>query len=171
MRKRTAVVIAGTAGVGKTELAKRYKNVVDLESSTYSWLYPVGADVEAMKGVAGRVDHPDWPQNYIRAIKKAMAKFDYVCVGGSLEKNFANYIEAGIDFEIFTLARSAIPEYVERFVNRGNSREWAEKVYALYDEYLPRYQAVGKKIVLLEPGETLESFLLQNQDKYPRLVP
>jgi hypothetical protein len=168
---RRVVVIAGTAGVGKTELAKRYKNVIDLESSTFSWLYPKGTDVEAMKGVAGRIDHPEWPQNYITAIKDAMTKYDYVCVGGSLEKNFANYIEAGIDFEIFTLERDAIPEYVERFVNRGNSREWAERVYARYDEYLPRYQAVGKKMTLLGVGETLESFLLQNQDKYPMLVP
>jgi len=171
MRNRRAIIIAGTAGVGKTELAKRYKNVIDLESSAYSWLYPQGTDVEAMKGAAGRMDHPDWPQNYIAAIKDAIAKYDFVCVGGNLEKNFGNYLEAGIDFEIFTLEKNAIPEYIERFVNRGNSREWAEKVYARYDEYLPRYQAVGKKMVFLGPGETLESFLLQNQDKYPRLVP
>jgi hypothetical protein len=170
MREGKAVIIAGTAGVGKTELAKRYKNVIDLESSIYTWDYPKGTDIEKAKGAPGRKINDKWPENYIKAIKEATAKYDYVCVGGNLDKNFAHYRNARFDFEIFAPAKAAIPLYIERFVARGNSREWAEKVYALYDEYLPRYQAAGK-MTLLGPDETLESFLLQNSDKYPKLVP
>lgn len=31
------LIIAGFAGIGKTTLAKKYKNVIDLESSIYKW--------------------------------------------------------------------------------------------------------------------------------------
>jgi hypothetical protein len=171
--RNKCIVIAGTAGVGKTELAKRYKNVIDLESSIYSWDYSGygdNPDIEKLKGVEGRPLNKDWPQNYIDAIKAAMREYDYVLVGGNINKNFANYRDAGIDFEIFTLEKAAIPIYVERFVARGNSREWAEKVYALYDEYLPRYVNFGVKITILKRDETLESFLLQNPGEYPKLV-
>lgn len=34
-----AVIISGFGGVGKTTLAKKYKNVIDLESSPFKYDY------------------------------------------------------------------------------------------------------------------------------------
>ena len=168
-----AVIIAGTAGVGKTELGLRYRNVIDLESSIYSWDYSaIGANVsiESLKGAANRPLNKHWPMNYINAISDALTKYDFVLVGGNLEKNFQNYIDAGFDFEIFIPTKDAIEEYEKRFIVRGNSKEWAEKVYSRYDEYLPQYMAVGKPVIILNKGETLESYIIANSDKYPPLI-
>jgi hypothetical protein len=124
MRKREAIVIAGTAGVGKTELA-----------------------------------------NYIEAINNNRDKYDYILV-------FTKLQDLDLEYEFFFPCKTAIPEYEQRLLKRGGRWvEWSKTVYAEYDKHLKTAQGFGKPIVFLEPGETLESFLLQNEGKYPKLVP
>ena len=142
---REAIIISGSAGVGKTELAKRYSNVLDLDCSAYS-------------------KSPDWPHNYIVAINSNRDKYDYILV-------FTKLQDLELDYEFVFPSKSAIPEYEQRLFARGGRwTEWSKTVYAEYDKHLKTAQGFGKKITFLEPGETLESFLLQNQDKYPRLL-
>lgn len=145
MRKREAVVISGSAGVGKTELAKRYSNVLDLDCSAFS-------------------KSSDWPNNYIEAVNANLDKYDYVLV-------FTKLQDLKLDYEFFFPAKDAIPEYEKRLAARGG--KWvalSKTVYKEYDTHLKTAQTFGKKIIFLGKGETLESFLLQNQDKYPRLI-
>lgn len=140
-----ALVISASAGVGKTELAKRYSNVLDLDCSAFS-------------------KKPDWPHNYIEAINKNLYKYDYILV-------FTKLQDLDLDYVFFFPAKGAIPEYEQRLFQRGGRWvEWSKTVYAEYDKHLKTAQAFGKRIVFLGKGETLETFLLQNQDKYPRLV-
>lgn len=40
------MIISGFAGIGKNCLGNKYKNVIDLESSDYKWLY--SAELENM---------------------------------------------------------------------------------------------------------------------------
>jgi len=146
-RKRNALVISASAGVGKTELAKRYSNVLDLDCSLYS-------------------KSPNWPHNYIKAINENRKKYEYILIFTKLQDFF------DLDYEFFFPEKAAVPEYEKRLAARGGRwKEWSKTVYAEYDTHLKTAQALGKKIVFLRPGETLESFLLQNQDKYPKLVP
>ena len=67
------IVIAGFAGVGKTTLAKKYKNVIDIESSPYKWDYSEvdTSDLEKLKGTKNRKKNSLFPQNYITAVKEA----------------------------------------------------------------------------------------------------
>ena len=54
------LIIAGFAGIGKTTLAKKYKNVIDLESSIYKWDNTGFEDVpvEQRKGII-RKENPN----------------------------------------------------------------------------------------------------------------
>lgn len=75
-------IIAGFAGIGKTTLANKYKNVIDLESSYYKWDNTgiTNISIEKSKGMKNRIKNPNWPQNYYDAIKEASKKYDIVLV-------------------------------------------------------------------------------------------
>ena len=88
--KQKAVIIAGSAGVGKTVLAQKYANVIDLESSPFAWDYSKIGDYspEEMKGNPNRIPNPNFPNNYITAINNAIQKYDFVLVWANLQKSF-----------------------------------------------------------------------------------
>lgn len=50
------IIVVGFATVGKTTLSKKYKNVIDLESSPYRWDYSnIGnIPIEKRKGLKNR---------------------------------------------------------------------------------------------------------------------
>lgn len=65
------IVIAGFSGIGKTTLASKYKNVIDLDAAefVYDDSNMLNIPFEKRKGEE-RKANPFWPQNYIKAIKK-----------------------------------------------------------------------------------------------------
>ena len=66
------MIILGTGCIGKTTLAKKYSNCVDLESSDFQWIFTdeySRVDSEKRKGVKiAKRQKPDWPENYINAV-------------------------------------------------------------------------------------------------------
>lgn len=79
------IVISGFGGVGKTELAKKYENVIDLESIIWKWKYDVDITekIEYYKSYEKRTPNENYPQNYIDEIKKAIIEYDIVLVAFS----------------------------------------------------------------------------------------
>ena len=168
-------IIAGFGGVGKTTLANKYKNVLDLESTPYKYVVEnyEKYDAEAVKGqgIAKKELNPDFPSNYIKAIKENIGKYDYILVWCHPEQSLPYLDKAGIDYELFIPTRDALDEYRQRFINRGNCPEYVDRVSSKesYDRRLPQFQATGKHIVFLRAGETLESYLLAHLT-YPKLL-
>lgn len=73
------IIIAGFATVGKSVLGKKYKNVIDLESSPFKNIMRTDLSIEGQKGTK-REENPLWPQNYYDAIIDAVKKYDVVLV-------------------------------------------------------------------------------------------
>ena len=62
-------ILSVFAGLGKTTAAKKYAEVCDLQSSSHRYLGGVNQDYEKIKMNSSLPDNPDWPINYLRAIR------------------------------------------------------------------------------------------------------
>lgn len=155
-------VIAGMAGIGKSTLAKLHSDLVaDVESSNYRYIN-TGLEhlsVEERKGMQRR-DNPEWPDNYIQAIKKAMKEYKIVCIQLHPD-NYEACRKADISFIVVYPERKALDEYWHRLQDRGNSIEFADKIVNTYDDFvLGRcLDECDNERWILKKGETLEDRL------------
>jgi len=77
---KQGVIIARFATCGKSVLGRKYKNVIDLESSNYKHINDLeNVPVEMRKGTKREINQ-EWPENYYRAINDAINKYDVVFV-------------------------------------------------------------------------------------------
>ena len=160
--KRKGLIIAAFAGTGKTYLAKKYKNVIDLESSKYKYDYSMcsSVDYEKLKGDKNRVPNNEWPQNYVKAIKNAQTKYDIVFVF-ICEEALEIYKKYNIDFIVCYPSELAFKKYYKsRYEGRGNSELWIKNVLSYYDKFVTNYlQKCEYEKIILNNDETLEDAL------------
>ena len=157
------IVIAGFAGVGKTTLEKKYKNVIDIESSPYKWDYSKVdiKDLEKLKGCKGRKINSEFPQNYINAIKEACLKYDIVLVWIHPEEIIPYYDMNDIDYWLCFPSKEALIEYENRFISRGNNKEYIDKVLNDYEKRYNQFKSNPHRHIELSLGETLEIALIK----------
>ena len=159
---KECIIIAGFAGIGKTALARKYKNVCDLDSTTYNWDNTGYKDftVEQLKGLT-RKPNPLWPQNYINEIKVKMQEYDILLVKsnpGILEI----YDKENIPYVICYPCKEALKEYKQRYKNRGNNTQYSEKTINSYDLKVQKWNKNPNNKIILKPNETLETYLINN---------
>ena len=157
------IIIAGFAGIGKTYLANKYKNVVDLESSKFVYNYSNvdQNDYEILNGTKNKILNKEFPQNYIETIKKSIEKYDVILIWLKLEmlplyeKNFIDYI-------ICYPSEEAFKDYRNRYIQRGNNEEWINHVTKAHFKYINALRENKHTKIILEKDETLESYLLKH---------
>lgn len=162
---KKGIVIAGFAGIGKTTLSKKYSNVIDVESSPYRYDYSgVSAkDYEKIKGSKTKKHNPNFPQNYIAAVKEATKKYDIVFVMLDPDVLLDEYEKNGIDYVLcYPDEKTLLENYFQRFVSRGNSEEFAQKTLNWWYECMKKIEGNNHARIVLSGTETLEDFLLQN---------
>lgn len=160
---KKGIVIAGFAGVGKTTLAKKYSNVIDIESSPYKWDYRNidTSNLEVLKGLKTRTLNKDFPQNYIDKINEARLQYDVVLVWIHPEDILPYYDKYNIDYCLCFPSKEALIEYRDRFINRGNNLEYINKVLGDYDLRYEQFIHNPHPKIILSLGETLEDALLK----------
>jgi GTPase SAR1 family protein len=156
------IVIAGFAGVGKTTLAKKYRNVIDLESSPYKYDY-TGIDksqYEKVKGSQDRELNKDYPQNYINAILEAQTKYDIVLIWLHPEM-LEECDRYGIEYMLCCPSIDAFINYRNNLIVRGNNIVFVDKLLSVYPKRYQQFQSSTNSKIELGIGETLEDKLLQ----------
>ena len=157
------LIISGFGGVGKTTLARKYANVIDLESSLYKYIYDQDiclSDMEKIKGISKRKLNPNYPLNYIEAILEATHKYDIVCVRYNGDEAVDFYDTYNLTYAICYPSEKAYQTYVKRFEERGNTKEWIEKNKRLYYEVsLKRFEEFKGLKIELKDNQTLEDAL------------
>ena len=157
------MVIYGFAGIGKTYLGNKYKNVIDLESSDYKWVYPKridGMDREQRKGLTERGLNYEWPDNYLEAIVDANSKYDFVLVSQSIE-----ILEELHFMKIpYTLAFPKLElkeEYIQRCIDRGNQENFIWFIDRYYESLITKMMKKPDDKIILNKGEYLEDALIK----------
>lgn len=157
------MVIAGFAGIGKTTLAKKYKNVIDLESTIYKWDNTGFEHLtdEERKGLT-RNQNPNWPQNYIYAIKKAQQEYDFVMVWIHPQEALPHYDANRIEYTLCFPRLEDEEIYRNRFIGRGNNENYVNKVAGSMNTRIPEFMTLPAPKIILQGNETLEDYLLNN---------
>lgn len=158
---KKGIVIAGFSGIGKTELARKYSNVLDLDSASYVYddSEILHIPFEQRKGEK-RKPNTLWPNNYIEAIQDNLSKFDYVLVWDR-EDIINAYIKNGIDFILCYPSREALQEYPQRFRNRGNTEQYIKMKLEQYEEKMRFFAQLDVEKIILKEKETLEDYFIK----------
>lgn len=158
---------------GKSTAARRFKNVVDLESSRYMFEDSLidskyNGDEEAAKGDPTRIRLEDANERYLEAILVEVnnPEHDYVIAGPTALKDLMDLELAGELARPLYLVQpewrdSLVEELHDLSVGRGNSQEWR-------DAFLPHVERLYKlnlnavkpeRLIILKPGQFLSDVI------------
>jgi len=160
---KECIIILGYTAIGKTTLAKKYKNVCDLESTPYKWEIDnfYESKKESLKGKK-KIPNIHWPDNYINKIKESIVNYDYILIWPHSEiLNKLNEFDARIIFIGYNF--NSISEIYNRCIKRGNLYEHAEKMFNIYNEKVNEIKKQKIHSIFLNSDETLESYMLTNK--------
>jgi len=105
------MVVSAFPATGKTHVAKGRSNVVDSDSSSYSWEW---------RGPETRVRHAGWPGNYLEHIRANLADGRSVLCSTHEEVRRA-LVTAGLPFVLVYPRADLRSEYIDRMQRRGSS--------------------------------------------------
>lgn len=152
------MVIMAFSGVGKTTVAKKYSNVIDLESSFYEWKYEGEVDIEAMKGDSHREKNLAWPNNYISAIKKYYNLGKIVLIGmNALVRDRLE--EEQIPYVVVFPSIECKKRYIQTYRERGNSIEFIKRREVMFEEWIQEFTKLPQEKWILDNNQTLEDML------------
>lgn len=160
------IIISAFATCGKTYLANKYKNVIDMESSSYKFDNSKLEDIppEERKGTV-RPLNPNWPQNYYDAIIEATNNYDIVLVQLKPE-HFDYFDKNNIKYSIAYPNLNNFDEIRRRCVARGNNEQFIKRLGEVLEPfYNDAINRPYEKIYILNDKETLEERLLKDNIK------
>ena len=155
-------VICAFAGLGKTTVSKKYKNIYDLQSSPYRYDYTNidKKDYEKMKLDDSRIPDPNWPNNYLCALKELMEKYDLVLVPSNPDVREL-LVNNKIDF-LFVLPSYNYRDILfERYKRRGNNITMINSAMNDFDTYSRNQNDYEYPITILDENQSLEDLLIE----------
>ncbi len=151
------IFIYAFTATGKSSLAKKYKNVIDMESTLYKY-QGIAKEDEKSKGTSREINK-EWPNNYFQALKEVKDKYDYILISDDICNEFlkSNKYEYWWIYPKIELKS----EYLERCKKRGNNQEFIKWYSKLWDEWIENCinDKNASKHIQLKSNEYLEDVL------------
>ena len=149
-------VYAFTA-TGKSTLAKKYKNVIDMESTLYKYI--CDCEDEKSKGSDDRVLNPNWPQNYFEALEKVKDSYDYILISDNICDSWLRQNKI-VYYQVYP-NENLLHEYVERVRSRGNSEVFVNYLIINWKDWIDgcKNDKFASKIIELKQGQYLQDVL------------
>jgi len=125
------ILVMAWNGAGKTELEKRYTNNKNIRSIEYKYIYDKERPPEIQKCIKDRAVNPEWPKNFLDAVKANLGKtivvisFDVRLSELYQMDDFKETIR-GSRIIVVCPHEDNFDEYERRYLSRGNSKEFIE---------------------------------------------
>jgi hypothetical protein len=155
------MIIAAYAGTGKTTLAaKNPDRVADFVCMPYKYyLAPNEDSGEAGKGNPNNVIQEDWPYNYTKAIMSASSKKSILLIPSEI-RVLELLIQEDTHFTLCYPRRDAKDIYRQRFIARGNTKEFISIFIDGWDWFIDKLEAVKiKQRIVMNPQQFLSDVI------------
>ena len=151
------VFIFAFTATGKTSLAKKYSNVIDLESTSYKYLN-VNIKDESLKSTP-REENKEWPSNYFKALTEVKDKYDYILISDEICRDFL--IKNNYEYWWIYPNKELKEEYLDRCRKRGNNEEFVYWYNKLWNKWINDCinDKNASKHIELKSNEYLEDIL------------
>ena len=147
-----AMIICGFPGVGKSCVATNRTNILDAESSAFSWI------IDPVHLENGRKRNPEFPGNYIRYIRDNMDKYEVILVSSHQSVRDALKAES-IPYIIVAPYVELRNEYMKRYLQRGSTMEFIDILYNAWLDFLGGIERDGAPTIWLDSGEYMSDAL------------
>jgi hypothetical protein len=161
MKTNSPIIIAAHAGTGKTTFAKEHPHIaVDLVCMPYKYILPNEfdeSDSESCKANPDNELNPEYPQNYVDAIKSALNDGEKKFILIPPESRILKLLEKdGIPYVLCYPCRERKDEFDLIYSVRGNTDEFMEIFIGGWDNFIDNFESntYGRHIVL-QPYEYL----------------
>ena len=175
-------LILSYMGTGKTELSKKFKNVIDLDFLDYRYIYDISIrhlPLEQRKGqVHLRTINEEYPNNYINAILEELKKGKIVVtpfiehVFNAVDNNYEIIKENNTKIILVFPQSDSFEEYEKRFKERGNKEQFIERrrrEFPFLDNLFKNADEEKYEKVIAKPNQFLLQILEENNIKLERI--
>ena len=151
------IFIFAFTATGKSTVARKYENVIDMESTQYKYMNS-NVDDESLKSTVRNVNK-EWPDNYFDALEKIKDKYDYILIADEICNDFL--VNNKYDYWYVYPKRKLKQEYLDRCKKRGNNEEFIYWYSKLWDEWINKCEEdkYASKKIELDSNEYLEDVL------------
>jgi hypothetical protein len=137
-------IVSAFPGTGKSYFFREVADkvglrVLDSDSSGFSWITSVGTTGESVK-----IRNPEFPANYIKHIKENMGEVDIIFVSSHKEVREALVAE-GLEFFLVYPWKEYKDEYIKRYTERGNPKEFIATVGKNWDMWIDELEKFKPK--------------------------
>jgi len=149
-------LVLAYAGTGKSYLANKYENVIDLDSGDFKW-------IGKRKDIPyyDRPLNPEFPTNYLNVIFDLLRNTDKIVLVSSHRLDIMEAISIAKPLLVYP-QRDLLGEYIKRWQDRGNSEEFIKTRIAEFNTILDRADSFKNlEKIYLKSGEFLDTALIQ----------
>lgn len=156
------LVISAHAGLGKTTFANKNPNTcIDLESSIWSKIVSYKENGEEII-----TDNPNFPLNYVEAIKQYIGKYKYIFISPSLAVQLELQKQDIFYYIIYPTANKK-KEYLERYKQRGSNDTLINFFSNYWDHVLESYKSTkGLNCIHIETEHPYIDQVIRKLNKY-----
>ena len=151
------IFVYAFSATGKSSVAKKYSNVIDMESTLYKYLGSFKED-ESLKSTNRKINK-QWPENYFKALKEVKDKYDYILISDEVCDKFLK--DNSFEYWWVYPKQDLKEEYMNRCKKRGNNVEFINWYSKLWEEWISKCKndKLASKHIELKSNQYLEDVL------------